>query len=112
MCACMRAKVVRAGKAFGAERALEGGRVFLDPLVCAGGGRPGRVGQFEYVIAAGDIRRGGAAGGFRGGGGIAGVIRRGIIGGERSESMADGGVERRDGVGFYTGTEGAGKVRV
>lgn len=54
MCAQVRAEVVRAGKALGAERALEGGRVFLHPLVRAGGGRPGRVGQFEYVIAIGD----------------------------------------------------------
>lgn len=51
----VRAEVVRTRKAFGAERALEGGRVFLNPLpVRARGGRSARVGQFEYVIAVGD----------------------------------------------------------
>ena len=54
MRAQVRAKVVRACKAFGTERALEGGRVFLNSLVCARGGRPVRVGQFEDVIASGD----------------------------------------------------------
>lgn len=54
MRAQVRAEVVRACKAFGTKRALKGGRVFLNPLVRAGGGRPGRVGQFEDVIAVGD----------------------------------------------------------
>lgn len=54
MRAQVRAEVVRACKALGAERALEGGRMFLNSLVRTGGGRPVRVGQFEDVIASGD----------------------------------------------------------
>lgn len=54
MCAQVRTEVVRACKTFRTERALEGGRVFLNPLIRTGGGRSGRVGQFEYVVAVGD----------------------------------------------------------
>ena len=57
----MGAEVVGAREAFGAEVALEGGRVFLDALFRSGGRRPGWVCEFEDVISIGDGRGGGAA---------------------------------------------------
>ncbi len=52
VCAQVRTKVVSSGKAFRAESALKGGRVFLDSaLVCAVGRRPLWVGEIKNVAA-------------------------------------------------------------
>lgn len=64
----VRAKVVGASEAFGAEVALEGSRMFLNPFVASRGGGAGGIGQFENVVAVGDGGGGGAARGSRRGG--------------------------------------------
>ena len=52
----MGAEVIGAGKAFGAEVALKGCRVFLDALFCSRSRGPGWVRQFKDIISIGDGR--------------------------------------------------------
>ena len=57
----MGAEVIGAGKAFGAEIALEGCGVFLDALFRSGSRRPGWIREFEDIISVWDGRGRGAA---------------------------------------------------
>lgn len=60
----VRAKVVGAREAFGAEVTLKRCWVLLDALVGAGSRGARGVGEFKDVITIGDRGGGGAAGGF------------------------------------------------
>ncbi len=104
------AKVVCTCEALGAEVALEGGRVFLDALVCARDSRAGGVGEFEDVVAIRDGRGRGATGRF-GGGGVARMI--GSMGRvERGEGAVAGEIDVEGCYGVCAGGYGAGDVRI
>lgn len=65
MSAKMRAEIVGAREAFGAESTLEGGRMFLNFSFAGNGGSSG-IGKLEDVVPIGNHWGGGSAG-FRGG---------------------------------------------